>query len=236
MRAGVALLTAILAAVVGPALAGPAPNPDPLGIDLSVDVTIGGHHLGSIFPSPKRIPGKVAAAWFAGWHATNGFPLSKVPWSKYTHLTYAFAETTPDVRVLSLEGSEPAVLPEFVREARKHNVKPLISVGGWTGSRFFSTAVATPTNRTAFVKTIVDFVAKYQLEGVDFDWEYPNSGGIGCNTVNPADTANFLSFLQELRRHPIGKKIIVTAATATAPFNDAEWRSVCQCCCLREGF
>lgn len=48
-------------------------------------------------------------------------------------------------------------------------MKPLISVGGWTGSRFFSTAVATPANRTAFVKTIVDFVVKYQLDGVDFE-------------------------------------------------------------------
>lgn len=44
----------------------------------------GGHH--------QRVPGKVAAAWYAGWHAGQAdFPLSKVPWSKYTILTYAFA-------------------------------------------------------------------------------------------------------------------------------------------------
>ncbi|KAF6762204.1 chitinase [Ephemerocybe angulata] len=164
-----------------------------------------------------RIPGKVAAAWYAGWH-TADFPLSKVPWSKYTHLTYAFAITTPDVRTLSLEGSSPETLPNFVREARKHNVKALISVGGWTGSRFFSTAVATPQNRTAFVKTVVGFVQKYNLDGVDFDWEYPASQGIGCNTISTADTANFLLFLQELRKNPIGSKIILTAATATRPF------------------
>ena len=37
--------------------------------------------------------GKVAAAWYTGWHATGTaeFPLSKVSWSKYTHITYAFA-------------------------------------------------------------------------------------------------------------------------------------------------
>lgn len=33
---------------------------------------------------------KVATAWYAGWHADD-FPLSKVSWSKYTQLTYAFA-------------------------------------------------------------------------------------------------------------------------------------------------
>lgn len=102
------------------------------------------------------------------------------------------SETTPDVRVLSLEGSNPAVLPEFVREARKNvrfisspyriihtgralivslvqRVKALISVGGWTGSRYFSTAVATPQNRTAFVRTVIGFVQKYNLDGVDFE-------------------------------------------------------------------
>jgi chitinase len=32
----------------------------------------------------------IAAAWYAGWHAQD-FPLSKVSWSKYTHMVYAFA-------------------------------------------------------------------------------------------------------------------------------------------------
>lgn len=85
---------------------------------------------------------KIAAAWYAGWHSdgqsTPDFPLSAVPWSKYTHLTYAFAETTPDVFNVTLGGSNPELLPAFVSEAKKHGVKPLISVGGWTGSRFFS--------------------------------------------------------------------------------------------------
>jgi hypothetical protein len=91
MKAGALLLTAALAAALGPALAGPAPNPSPypLSIDISTSgVEINGH---PILHGPKRVHGKVAAAWYAGWHAKNGFPLSKVPWSKYTHLTYAFA-------------------------------------------------------------------------------------------------------------------------------------------------
>lgn len=34
--------------------------------------------------------GKVAAAWWASWHA-DLLPLDKVDWRKYTHMTYAFA-------------------------------------------------------------------------------------------------------------------------------------------------
>ena len=50
---------------------------------LSVDVNL---NLGSHSHSSKL----VSTAWYAGWHAED-FPLSAVSWSKYTHLTYAFA-------------------------------------------------------------------------------------------------------------------------------------------------
>jgi len=159
---------------------------------------------------------KVATAWFAGWHSDVGFPVSKVSWDKYTELTYAFAETTPGS--ISLNGSEPDVLPQFVSAAHAHGVKVKVSVGGWTGSLFWSSNVATAQNRTRFVKTLIDFVKKYDLDGLDFDWEYPNNQGIGCNTINKHDTANFLSFIQELRKDPLGSTLILSAATAISPF------------------
>ncbi|KAF8165591.1 endochitinase [Crassisporium funariophilum] len=163
-------------------------------------------------------PSKVAAAWYAGWHATTGFPLSKVSWHKYTHMTYAFAETTPDAKALDFKGENVDLLPQFVAEARKNGVKALVSIGGWTGSRGFSLNVGSAANRTTFVKTVTDFARKYKLDGLDFDWEAPGNQGIGCNTVDPHDTANFLSFLQELRKDRIGSKLILTAASATYPF------------------
>ncbi|EKM79886.1 hypothetical protein AGABI1DRAFT_72570 [Agaricus bisporus var. burnettii JB137-S8] len=168
-------------------------------------------------PAP-RSNSAVATSWYAGWHSTTGFPLSKVSWDKYTHLTYAFAETTPDVRLLTLNGSNAELLPQFVSEAKKNHVKALVSVGGWTGSLFFSSNVATAQNRTLFVKTLVNFARKYKLDGLDFDWEYPGRQGIGCNTISPSDTANFLALLQELRRDPLGAKLTISAAVSIAPF------------------
>ena len=50
-------------------------------------------------------------------------------------------------------------------------------------------------------------------------WEYPTKTGIGCNTMNKDDTANFLSFLQELRLDPTGHKLILTASTPILPYN-----------------
>jgi len=68
------------------------------------------------------------------------------------------------------------------------------------------------------VKTVLGLVSKYNLDGVDFDWEYPNHQGIGCNAISDADSANFLSFLQEFREDPVGKNLILTAATGLSPF------------------
>lgn len=98
-------------------------------------------------------------------------------------------------------------------------MKALVSIGGWTGSRFFSSNVGSAENRTAFVKTSLDLVSQYQLDGLDFDWEYPNKQGLGCNAINDNDTANFLTFLQELRA--TAPNLTLTAATSLFPWNDA---------------
>ena len=48
-------------------------------------------------------------------------------------------------------------------------------------------------------------------------WEYPAHQGIGCNVVTPQDSANFLAFIEELRKNEIGAKLILTAAVV-GPF------------------
>ena len=48
-------------------------------------------------------------------------------------------------------------------------------------------------------------------------WEYPFRQGIGCNSISPDDTANFLAFLQELKSQG---NFLVTAAVSLFPFND----------------
>jgi len=172
--------------------------------------------------STARAPseGLVAAAWYAAWHSTD-FPLAQVSWSKFTHMAYAFAVPSPDPAVITLGSPDEVLLPQFVTAARENDVHPLLSIGGWTGSRYFSTAVGSAQNRTAFVQAVMNLTETYDLDGVDFDWEYPNMQGMGCNEINANDTANFLLFLQELRAAPGGAALEVTAAVYVDPFNDA---------------
>ncbi|KAL0578488.1 hypothetical protein V5O48_003481 [Marasmius crinis-equi] len=105
--------------------------------------------------------------------------------------------------------------------AKEHGVHASVSLGGWAGSRFFSTAVGSAENRTAFVKIVTDFAVEHDLDGLDLDWEYPNRQGLGCNTISPNDTSNFISFLEELREHPVGKNLTLSAAVSIQPLNNA---------------
>jgi len=49
------------------------------------------------------------------------------------------------------------------------HVNAILSIGGWTGSQYFSSAVATEANRTAFAQTVMKTVSKYNLDGVEFE-------------------------------------------------------------------
>ena len=114
-------------------------------------------------------------------------------------------------------------------------VRAILSVGGWTGSGYFSSAVATDANRSAFAKAIMDVVSQYNLDGVEFEcalhsiihifgcsqihsWEYPGKPGIGCNVASANDSTNFLSFLQTLRGQDGAQNLILSAAVAVTPF------------------
>jgi chitinase len=74
-------------------------------------------------------------------------------------------------------------------------LKIVISIGGWTGSTWFSDAALTPQSREKFVNDCIDKfiygnlprgnnaggngVAAGIFDGFDFDWEFPVIGGDG---------------------------------------------------------
>ena len=99
------------------------------------------------------------------------------------------------------------------------NLKILLSIGGWTYSKYFSSAAATQASRQKFVSSCIDMFLQGNLptgvqgdqhggpasaagifDGFDIDWEYPASAnGHTGNIHSPADTANYTALLQEFR-------------------------------------
>jgi chitinase len=100
-------------------------------------------------------------------------------------------------------------------KAKNPNLKILLSIGGWTYSKYFSDAAATDASRKALVSSCIDMFIKGNLpsqngyggagtgkgifDGFDIDWEYPGGGGHTGNHSSTADKADFTALLAEFR-------------------------------------
>lgn len=103
------------------------------------------------------------------------------------------------------------------------NLKTIISVGGWTWSNRFSDVAATSATRDVFANSAVDFLRKYNFDGVDLDWEYPVSGGLDGNSKRPEDKQNYTLLLSKIREKldtaeaVDGKEYLLTIASGASP-------------------
>lgn len=129
-------------------------------------------------------------------------------------MAFAFAVPTATGGV-TLDSSVVSTLKSLVTGAHAAGKKVILSIGGWGQSDGFSQSVATDALRQTFATSMKTIVDKYSLDGVDIDWEYPNSAYAG--TYSGADAANFQTFLGVLRT-TLGTSKIISAATAQAPW------------------
>ncbi|KAL6895403.1 glycoside hydrolase family 18 protein [Trichoderma longibrachiatum] len=89
--------------------------------------------------------------------------------------------------------------------ANSTGFKRILSFGGWS---FSTSADSAPIFRHGTIK-------QYNLDGVDFDWEYPGAPDLPGVISSPNDGANYLSFLKDIRAIlPTGKSLS-TAAPAS---------------------
>lgn len=117
---------------------------------------------------------------------------------KLTHVNYAFANIEKG-RVVEGSKHDAANLRALTGLRRgRPDLKILTSVGGWLWSGGFSDAVLTPKARDRFVRSIVEFVRRHDLDGIDIDWEYPGLRG-NDNVHRPEDEQNFTAAMAEIR-------------------------------------
>lgn len=115
-----------------------------------------------------------------------------------TRVNYAFANIKNGDVVLGYP--QDAANLKLLTALRQQNpaLQILLSVGGWSWSGNFSDAALTEQSRQVFVSSALDLVERYDLDGLDVDWEYPDQPGAG-NIHRREDKQNFTALLKELR-------------------------------------
>jgi chitinase len=191
--------------------------------------------------------GSVRAAFFTNWSRyARGYLVKDIPVNDLNVLDYAFATVTPDGTcgltdvwsdyqaptwsgTDSVDGvaDDPANLDQHLfgnfeqlrkLKAAHPGLRIEMSIGGWTGSKYFSDAAATPASRRAFVASCIDLIIKGNLpgggwpegaggpgaaaglfDGINIDWEYPGVDPGNGADFSAADRENATALLHEFR-------------------------------------
>lgn len=145
---------------------------------------------------------KKIVGYYYGKSTRTGYEFANAPVEELTHFIYSQAKPNsqgecalghPDVDVPNL-----ALLKTL--RARNPRLVIMLSVGGWSGSTYFSDLAATPAARRKFSSSCVDMLQKYGFDGLDIDWEYPVTGGKPTDHKRKSDKQNFVLLLRQLRQ------------------------------------
>ncbi|KAL7190912.1 hypothetical protein ACSBR2_023061 [Camellia fascicularis] len=121
------------------------------------------------------------------------FPPSAIPTKYFTHLFYAFVLPDATSYQLFVTPLDDQWMGNFT--ATLHAQMPpaiaFLSIGGGnSNSSTFSNMASSHDTRAAFIKSTIDVARKYDFDGLDLDWEFPQ---------NPQDMTRFSMLFYEWR-------------------------------------
>ncbi|PPK87870.1 chitinase [Neolewinella xylanilytica] len=148
-------------------------------------------------PAPPETPPINIMAYYVP--AENYMP-EDLPLDQLTHIIFSFANVVDgEFRFREPERSGPILERLVARRQEFPNLKVMVACGGWTADGFSDMAL-TDSTRTRFAESAAAFMERYDLDGLDMDWEYPGIGEAGIK-YRKADTRNFTRTMKSLREH-----------------------------------
>lgn len=157
--------------------------------------------------------------YFEAWNMKGrkclNMDVNDIPNGKYSHIHFAFADISADYRP-----NVDQFKDSFDKFRKAKGFKRILSFGGWA----FSTELATykvfregtkPANRERLATNLANFITQNDLDGIDFDWEYPGVPDMNwLPHSSPDEGINYAQFLI-LMRSKLPNKSISFAAPAS---------------------
>jgi chitinase len=173
-----------------------------------------------VFERTPLAPATLArvVVYYPSWvRASKGYAASSIPADRITHINYAFA--VPNVHGACVMDNAHAAEENLaaLQQLRQQNIhlRILLSVGGGGSLDVpFAKVVESPENMAAFSADCIDLLKKWDLDGLDLDWEFPKT----------EQKEQYTALLAELRRQlneqarPYGPTYLLTVALPAGPW------------------
>lgn len=125
-------------------------------------------------------------AAYPSWRAAS-FPVAEIPFEYLDQIDHFSihpgADGTLDIR-------SGFVMPALIEQAHLAGSRVILVVGGANSYGAFAAMAADSSDRTSFVRNLVAFVVEHGYDGVNIDWEFPQTS---------ADRQNLSALMAELR-------------------------------------
>lgn len=162
------------------------------------------------------------------YYTGRGETIQKYPVEKLTHIIYSFLKIRNDTFMVG-NARQDSTLKQLVALKVKHpNLKIMVSIGGWGACSYCSDLFASEQHRNMFAKTTVELFKKYNVDGLDLDWEYPTIEGYPGHKYMPEDKKNFTALIQALRLEMGDKYLLTFAAGGFTKFleKSVDWKAI----------
>lgn len=141
-----------------------------------------------------------------------------IPVEQLSHIIFSFTNVIDgEMKFRNPDDAGPKLQQLVNQKQRNPALKVMIACGGWGADGFSDMAVSTES-REKFAQSVYNFVEKYQLDGLDMDWEYPAIPAAGTK-AREEDKENFTLLMKRLR-----EVLDSTGREQTLTFASAGWR------------
>ncbi|XP_018794816.1 PREDICTED: probable chitinase 3 [Bactrocera latifrons] len=198
------------------------PNGDVEEVE-SIEETGDGTHTGTGTENEASPSEFKVVCYFTNWawYRQNGgkFLPEDIDPDLCTHIVYGFAVLNRETLTIQPHDSWADLDNKFYERVvafRKKGVKVTVAIGGWNDSAGdkYARLVRNAAARARFINHVVEFIQKYNFDGLDLDWEYPVCWQVDCTKGTPDEKGAFTALVRELSQAFKPKGLLLSSAVS----------------------